>query len=165
MADKTNALKGLTDKQIADAIRLILAQDKKPGATTASAPSRVADISVGDVIGEIVLHVIGAIPDIVVEVVTEGVPDVDVVADVIGDIVFDVGKEIVVHVLVDLVLDIIMTPLQVDKGDSAGLRGALEQRVERAKRVIAMASPDQAAPSSRELADLRKLMLKSRGRK
>ncbi len=161
MADKTNALKGLTDKQIADAIRLILAQDKKLSATAASAASGVAEISVGDVVGEIILHVIGPWVDIV----EDGIPDVDVVADVIGEIVVDVARELVVHVLVDVVLDIITSPLQVDKGDSAGLRSALEQRVERAKRVIAMASPDQAAPSSRELADLRKLMLKSRARK
>ncbi|MBS0262980.1 MAG: hypothetical protein JSS02_13630 [Planctomycetes bacterium] len=154
----------MSDKQIVDAVRLILASQSRSGSggPAGGSGSGVAEISVGDVLGEIVLHVVGAVPDIILEVVTEGVPDVDVVADVVGELVLDIGKEVIVHVIVDIIFDILAAPIHLKDLDSNGLRSALQQRVERAKRVVSLASPEQAAPSSRELADLRKAILKSR---
>jgi hypothetical protein len=167
MADGAIPTEGISDKQIVDAVRLILAKQNRSGlsGTAGGSSPGVSEISVGDILGEIVLHVTGAITDIVVEVVTEGVPDVDVIADVIGELVLDIGKHVVVNIIVDIIFDILFVPLNVKQLGSDGLRSALQDRVERAKRVVALASPEQAAPSSRELADLRKAILKSRASK
>ena len=83
---------------------------------------------------------------------------VDVVGHVLGDIVLEV--------VVDVLIDVLLRPIPPEGlKDPEQLRGELERRVIRAKRVVELASREGPAPSSRELAALRRMILKSRAAK
>jgi hypothetical protein len=165
---KERAAGSLTDQQLLQAIRAIV-QRQQSGSGTSSSSGTVTEDSIGDIIGdilgEIVVHVVGAVPDIVIEVVTEGVPDVGDLADVVGDIIFDVGKEVVIHLIVDVILDLSLRPIDPQTLKDKGITGVAMERLAHAKLALELASQRTPAPSSRELAALRKILLEAKAKK
>jgi hypothetical protein len=153
----------LTDKQLLDALRSLLQQSGGKGSSFSSS-SQQAEISVGDLIGEVVLHVIGAIPDIVVEVVTDGIPDVAEIADWVGELVLDIGKEVVIHLIVDVILDLAIRPVDPGSLQTGGIISVAQERFAHARMALDLASQRTPAPSSRELAALRKILLQAKSK-
>jgi hypothetical protein len=166
---KERAPGSLTDQQLLQAIRAIVQRQQSGGSGTSSSSGTVTEESIGDIIGdilgEIVVHVVGAAPDIILEVVTEGVPDVGDLADIVGDIVLDIGKEVVIHLIVDVILDLSLRPIDPQTLKDKGITAVAMERLAHAKLALELASQRTPAPSSRELAALRKILLQAKAKK
>lgn len=142
----------LTEKQLLTAIRAILSSEAAAEEATLSSEATAASV------GHVILHIVAAIPDIVAEVIAEGD-----LSDVILDIVADIGKEIVLHVIVDLVLDIMLRPVDPKVINTGEFGAVLRERVAHARVAAALATEQTKAPSARELAALRQILLRSKG--
>jgi hypothetical protein len=153
MSQEKKGIASLTDKQLLTAIRAILSSE----AASAEESSVSSDATAAS-IGHVILHIVAAIPDIVAEVIAEGD-----LTDVVQDIILDIGKEIVLHIIVDLVLDVILRPVDPKVVNTGEFGAILRERVAHARVAAALATEQTKAPSSRELAALRKILLRSKG--
>ena len=111
-----------------------------------------------------VTHSVGFIPDFVGEIVTEYSEYGDA-GNVIADVIGDIAKDVVAAVILDLVMDLSLRPIPPGAVSSGKLGEVLKERVARAKQVTEMATRQGAAPSSRELALVRRVLMKHRERK
>ncbi|MEP6717031.1 MAG: hypothetical protein ABJC09_15785 [Terriglobia bacterium] len=161
MAQEKGASGKLTDEQLIQVIsKLLSARGGSQGGATTSAGG-TAEISVGDILGEIVLHVAGAGIDIIAEIVTEGIPDVGDLGDIVGELILDIGKEVIIHIIVDGILDVLLRPVDPRVIEGGDLAGVIQERIAHARVALEMAKTNTPAPSSRELAILRNVLLKS----